>query len=97
MIVISERAARDITVARAWLENSSCGSGDRFVTEVQDAIRAILANPRAFPEVEPDIRRVLCRRFEYKVFYTIEPDQIVILAVYHARRDPDKWDDPNRD
>ena len=31
------------------------------------------------------------RRFPYSIFYTAESQQIVVLAVFHARRDPAVW------
>jgi plasmid stabilization system protein ParE len=31
------------------------------------------------------------RRFPYSIYYLIESGQIVILAVFHARRDPTIW------
>jgi plasmid stabilization system protein ParE len=31
------------------------------------------------------------RRFPYSVFYSVESEQIVVLAVFHARRDPAIW------
>jgi toxin ParE1/3/4 len=38
-----------------------------------------------------DIRRALLRRFPYGIFYLVEPEQIVILACFHARRHPKQW------
>jgi plasmid stabilization system protein ParE len=38
-----------------------------------------------------EIRCVRARRFPYSVFYRVEGDQIVVLAVFHARRDPIIW------
>jgi len=38
-----------------------------------------------------DIRRGLPRRFPYCIFYLVEQEQIVILACFHACRDPKQW------
>jgi plasmid stabilization system protein ParE len=37
------------------------------------------------------VRRGLVRRFPYGVFYVVTDDAIVILAVFHASRDPAGW------
>jgi plasmid stabilization system protein ParE len=31
---------------------------------------------------------VLTRRFPYGLFYVVEAERIVVLAVFHGRRDP---------
>jgi plasmid stabilization system protein ParE len=31
------------------------------------------------------------RRFPYSVYYVVEPSQIVVLAIFHGRRDPKQW------
>ena len=45
-----------------------------------------------FPESHPvrhrQFRRALLRRFPYGVFYAVEADEIVILAVLHLAQDP---------
>jgi plasmid stabilization system protein ParE len=38
-----------------------------------------------------EVRRAVVRRFPYAVFYKIEPQQVVVLAVFHSRRDPKSW------
>jgi toxin ParE1/3/4 len=48
-------------------------------------------NPARFPIKHSDIRCVQARRFPYSVFYRTEAHRIVVLAVFHARRDPTIW------
>jgi hypothetical protein len=43
------------------------------------------------PIKHADIRRVPVRRFPYCVFYRVEPDRIVVLAIFHGRRNPRIW------
>jgi len=40
---------------------------------------------------EFDVRCVRVRRFPYSVFFRAESRRIVVLAVFHARRDPSVW------
>ena len=35
--------------------------------------------------------RILIRRFPFGIFYVEGPEQIVVLAVLHGRRDPKRW------
>ena len=38
-----------------------------------------------------EIRRAMTRRFPYGVFYLSEASAVVVLAVFHAKRDPLEW------
>jgi toxin ParE1/3/4 len=37
------------------------------------------------------VRRALARRFPYAVFYLVERDRVVVLAVLHQAVDPARW------
>jgi plasmid stabilization system protein ParE len=50
--------------------------------------------PEMFARVHGDVRRVIVSRFPYAVFYKIEADWIVVLAVLHTARDPKSWPRP---
>jgi hypothetical protein len=65
--------------------------GYDFSIEVYSTIQNIVDYPGAWPILEDDIRRCLTNRFPYGVLYSIEPDEIFVLAVMHLHRDPDYW------
>jgi plasmid stabilization system protein ParE len=51
----------------------------------------LLDNPLQHRVVHRDTRRANLRRFPYGVFYrTIDAD-VVVLACFHASRDPRRW------
>jgi ParE toxin of type II toxin-antitoxin system, parDE len=77
--------------AIAYYENYERGLGYDFSIEVRSAIQNILNYAAAWPLLEDDIRRCLVNRFPYGVVYSIEQDEIFILAVMHLRRSPDYW------
>jgi plasmid stabilization system protein ParE len=62
-----------------------------FSIEVFSTIQNIVDHPHAWPVLEDDVRRCLVHRFPYGVLYSIERDEVFILAVMHLRRDPDYW------
>jgi plasmid stabilization system protein ParE len=37
------------------------------------------------------MRRALVERFPFAVYYRIDADDVVVLAVTHSRRDPKSW------
>jgi toxin ParE1/3/4 len=52
----------------------------------------IRRHPEAFAVAHGRVQRARLRRFPYSVFYTIREDFIDVLAVYHARRRPRRFD-----
>jgi hypothetical protein len=77
--------------AVAYYEERQSGLGLDLALEVQAAIRNVVAFPQAWPVIEGEIHRCLVHRFPFGILYTIEPDEIWILAVMHLHREPDYW------
>jgi plasmid stabilization system protein ParE len=63
----------------------------RFMASVEAAVQQIAAAPERWRILEHDVRRCLTKVFPYAVLYTIEPDQVVIVAVMHCHRQPGYW------
>ena len=81
----------DIEAAFEWYEREEVHLGFEFLDELRDAYVRILNLPLAHQSLRSGIRRALTRRFPYAIFYTIEAEVIVILAVLHTARDPEEW------
>jgi plasmid stabilization system protein ParE len=86
--VYTSRAATELEGAYHWYESRSPGLGDGFLDEVEAAIDRIRDNPELFAPVRRGLRRCLTRRLPFSVIYAIEPDRLVIHAVFDNRRDP---------
>jgi hypothetical protein len=54
-------------------------------------VQVIETHPEAAPKVKGEIRRRILTRFPYAILYQVDPDEIVILAVMHLRRNPEYW------
>lgn len=67
------------------------GLGERFRTEIKNALRRVRNWPLACPIECSDIRRCVLSRFPYKLLYAVEPDRIYIVAVAHMHRKPEYW------
>jgi plasmid stabilization system protein ParE len=75
----------------SFLDERAKGLGRRFLADVIRTCDAILLHPKAALEVRPGLRRRTLLRFRYFLFYSIEPDGPLILAVAHHRRRPSYW------
>lgn len=63
----------------------------RFIACIETALRQISGEPTRFRLFEEDVRRCLVRVFPYAVLFTVEDDEILILAVMHSSRAPGYW------
>jgi len=91
-VVIRPAAAADLDEAFLWYEAQRSGLGDEFLNAVEQAFRAVLDNPRRYRVVHQDTRRAHVRRFPYSVFYRIVGDDVVVVACFHGRRNPQRWE-----
>jgi len=58
---------------------------------MEAALDRITANPGQFPSVLQDIRRARLQKFPYGLFFRIEHNALIIIACFHASRDPKPW------
>jgi toxin ParE1/3/4 len=67
------------------------GLGTEFLDELRATYSRIQDGPLRYQDLRAGIRRALLRRFPYAVYFAIEPDLVVVVAVLHASRDPAEW------
>lgn len=89
-------AASELTEAAAWYESRHSGLGGRLLDEVERLLAALAARPESFPRVrglapELGVRRALLPRFPFGLIFLSLPREIRVIAVAHARREPDYW------
>jgi plasmid stabilization system protein ParE len=84
-------AEQDLTDAAAWYEAQRPGLGQRFLDEAQAMLSAISERPLAYQLVHRTARRAILRRFPFGIFYRVEPDQAVVVGIFHGSRDPNSW------
>jgi plasmid stabilization system protein ParE len=90
-VILKPDAERDLREALAWYEEQRPGLGRAFLVEVGGVLDRLSEHPHLAAIIHHDIRRALTRRFPYGVFFVLENDAIVVLAVLHAKRDPARW------
>lgn len=92
-VLLRPEARAELVEAWAWYEARRAGLGDSMVTCVEAAVAMAARTPEAFQVVHGEVRRVLLRRFPYGVYYVVEDDALVVLAIAHARRERGYWAD----
>jgi len=90
-LIIRSEAKADLLDTFHWYQEQRQGLGHDFKLCVEEVISKIQRNPFVHKEIFQNVRRSVARRFPFGVFYIVEDEKIIILAVLHARRDPVKW------
>ena len=86
-LVIRPRAEADLRDARSWYESQRAGLGVEFLAQIDATIQVLIRDPQRHPVYYCGFRRVLARRFPYKLFYRLEGDRIIMFRILHVRRD----------
>ena len=84
-------AEQDLADAAAWYELQRRGLGHDLLDEVFAVISSIAETPLMYPDVHRETRRALIRRFPFAVYFRLEAEAIVVVAVMHGSRNPRRW------
>jgi len=90
-ISIRPEAELDLTDAAQWYESQQPGLGHQFLDEALAIFSAISASPQTWQIAHRNTRRALLHRFPFGIYYRIEQDAIVVVAVMHGSRNPRRW------
>ncbi|MBI5141090.1 MAG: type II toxin-antitoxin system RelE/ParE family toxin [Nitrospirae bacterium] len=84
-------ALDELAEARNWYNGRVKGLGSEFVRAVEARIASIRRMPDAYPVIHGNVRRALLRRFPYAILYCLNGEEVLIIACFHASRNPDEW------
>jgi plasmid stabilization system protein ParE len=91
-IIVRPEAEAEVQQAFDWYEAQSEGLGFEFLRAADVCLSGIARNPFAYTVIKvPNVRRALIRRFPYALFYLIDDEKIVVIAVFHVKRQPIDW------
>jgi len=90
-VIFHPEAEFELCAAREWYGRQRRGLDAEFMRCVDEVIARIKRDPEMFPFALRNARKAVVRRFPYTVYYEIGEREIVILAVFHARRNPEHW------
>jgi|ERR1035437_3309309 plasmid stabilization system protein ParE len=87
----AREAQAEFEEVQRYYEQEEAGLGEAFAESVRQGLRFVLAQPASGRIEFEDVRRVILKRFPYKLLYTVEPDHRLVVAVAHQRRQPQYW------
>jgi len=92
-LFLSSAAVHDIELAVDWYEKQRQGLGYNFELSLEAGLISLQRNPLICQKRYKDIRVKYIKRFPYGIHYQIESSNIKIIAVFHMKRNPVKWDE----
>ena len=84
-------ARREFEEAASSYEAARKGLGRRFVDAVDETVRLACETPQRYRFEMSDVQRIRVSHFPYTVYFRARASQLVVLAVFHFRRDPAVW------
>jgi toxin ParE1/3/4 len=89
-VIIRPNAEADVRGACIWYDSQRSGLGDELLNEIRNAIHSLEEQAERRPIYYNGFRRLLTRRFPYKIFYRIENDRVIVFRILHAKRDHER-------
>jgi hypothetical protein len=87
-IILKPRAVLMIKDAYDRYEERSKGLGEIFLDELDKCYKKLRSNPAGSPKIIKNYRQARLKRFPYVVLFEIIKSDIIVLSVFHTRRNP---------
>lgn len=84
-------AKSDIEEAAFWYESQESDLGNQFLDEALSVIDKLEETPAIYPKIFQNLRRVLFKKFPFGMYFYLEEQRVIIIAVMHGSRDPTNW------
>ncbi|HTU17045.1 MAG TPA: type II toxin-antitoxin system RelE/ParE family toxin [Gemmataceae bacterium] len=81
-------AEQDYQEALAWYQARSAQAAAGFEAAMGVALQRIAEFPEMSPLCDNRHRFYVLRRYPYSIIYRLESDNVLVVAVAHARRSP---------
>jgi len=89
--VLRPEAELELDEAYNWYEDQEEGLGESFFEYVNRILLRIAQRPESYGIVYRDVRRAVMNRFPYVIYYRLVSNQVIIISIFHGRRDPEEW------
>lgn len=87
-LIITPEAEEDLAEVFLWYESMRKSLGHDFLLQIESGFRLIEREPLLFETQYKGVRRYLIERFPYKIFYRVEHETVVVLAILYGGRNP---------
>lgn len=98
-VVVSPAASHEIIESIGWYNKARSGLGLKFYKQIQDVFSRISHHPHAYAMRYKNHRTVVLTKFPFMVHYFVDDEKktVIVTAVLHTSRDPNKWDETRQE
>jgi plasmid stabilization system protein ParE len=86
-------ARRDFDESFDWYAARSTRTAQRFVAAVDAALTTLADDPMRFASPDGMHHECPVKKFPFRIVYRLLDDEVLIVAVAHAKRRPGYWRD----
>ena len=90
-LTLRKEAEFDIDEQFDYYEEKREGLGHDFLLCIEEALDKLQRNPLVYRKIHKELRRIPIRRFPYRIFYFVKNNNVIVTALFHARKDPTSW------
>lgn len=85
----TEAAETDVDEASSWYATQRPELSLAFLEAMNEVVDRIARAPLSFPVRLDDVRQAnMPKRWPYSLWFVVEPDESIVIAALHQRRDP---------
>ena len=88
MLILRKEAEQDIQDAYDWYEQQRAYLGTAFIAEIDALLERIDNHQEMYAVAHSGVRRALCRKFPFAIYYACSAHGVEVIAVLHQRRNP---------
>ena len=89
-LIIRQTATEKAKDAFDWYEEQQLGLGNPFLDELRSCYEKIKTSPASYTKIKKNFRHILLKKFPYIVIYEIIGNDVVVYAVFHTSRNPQR-------
>ena len=87
-LIIRPRTVEQARKQFVWYEEKRIGLGEDFLLSIEACLNYIQRSPFAFQKKHKDIRVGLPDKFPFGIFYFVDNDKIIVLAIFYLGQNP---------
>ena len=90
-IQFTKEALFDIEEIILWYEKQREGLSYDFELCMEAGISEIIRTPTAYQKRYKNVKVLFISRFPYGIHYIVNPENIIIVGIFHTSRSPKNW------
>lgn len=89
-VSIETEARQELEDSAQWYEERSKGLGGKFIDAFLGVVGYLETRPLVYTTFEGEYRQAVIKVFPFVIVYKVEGNEVRIIAVFHASRNPRK-------